>query len=80
MAVERHDTRTPTLAAMPADPLDTAVATAKATACEGTTAFILLGTQRHAPPKKITQADCQQLTDLEAAQARGASITRRGRR
>lgn len=90
MAVERHDTHTPTLAdmgltrdessryqqlaAMPAEHFETAVATAKATAGEVTTAFMLREAKRHAPPKKLSQADRKRLADLEAAQARGASM------
>ena len=62
------------LAAMPAEHFETAVATAKATAGEVTTAFMLREAKRHAPPKKMTQADRQRLADLEAAQARGASM------
>lgn len=62
------------LAAMPAEHFETAVATAKATAGEVTTAFMLREAKRHAPPKKLSQADRQRLADLEAAQARGASM------
>jgi len=62
------------LAAMPAEHFETAVATAKATAGEVTTAFMLREARRHAPQKKMTQADRQRLADLEAAQARGASM------
>lgn len=90
IAVERYDRNTPTLAqmgltkdessryqqlaAMPAEHFETAVATAKATAGEVTTAFMLREAKRHAPPKKMSQADRQRLADLEAAQARGASM------
>lgn len=62
------------LAAMPAEHFETAVATAKATAGEVTTAFMLREAKRHAPPKKLSQADRQRLADLEAAQARGSSM------
>ncbi len=62
------------LAAMPAEHFETAVATAKATAGEVTTAFMLREAKRHAPPKKLSQADRQRLADLEAAHARGASM------
>jgi len=62
------------LAAMAAEHFETAVATAKATAGEVTTAFMLREAKRHAPPKKMSQADRQRLADLEAAQARGASM------
>lgn len=62
------------LAAMPVDHFETAVATAKATAGEVTTAFMLREAKRHAPPKKLSQADRQRLADLEAAQARGTSM------
>lgn len=89
MAVERHDTHTPTLAdmgltrdessryqqlaAMPSDHFETAVATAKATAGEVTTAFMLREAKR-SPPKKMSQADKRRLDDLNAAQARGTSM------
>ena len=62
------------LAAMPAEHFETAVATAKATAGEVTTAFMLREAKRHAPPKKLSQTDRQRLADLEAAQARGTSM------
>ncbi len=42
------------LAAMPADHFETAVATAKATAGEVTTAFMLREAKRHALPKKLS--------------------------
>lgn len=42
------------LAAMPAEHFETAVATAKATAGEVTTAFMLREAKRHAPPKKLS--------------------------
>lgn len=90
IAVERYDRNTPTLAqmgltkdessryqqlaAMPAEHFETAVATAKATAGEVTTAFMLREAKRHTPPKKMSQADRQRLADLEAAQARGTSM------
>ena len=59
---------------MPAEHFETAVATAKATAGEVTTAFMLREAKRHAPPKKLSQTDRQRLADLEAAQARGTSM------
>jgi hypothetical protein len=62
------------LAAMPAEHFETAVATAKATAGQVTTAFMLREAKRHTPPKKLSNADRQRLADLEAAQARGASM------
>jgi hypothetical protein len=62
------------LAAMPAEHFETAVETAKATAGEVTTAFMLREATRHAQPKKLSQADRQRMADLEAAQARGASM------
>lgn len=90
MAVERHDTHTPTLsdmgltrdessryqqlAAMPADHFETAVATAKATAGEVTTAFMLREARRAAPTKRITQADERRLAEIRAAKERGVSM------
>ncbi|MEY2686857.1 MAG: hypothetical protein RL375_1055 [Pseudomonadota bacterium] len=61
------------LAAMPADHFETAVATAKATAGEVTTAFMLREAKRM-PAKKMTQADQRRLQDLNAAKARGTSM------
>ena len=61
------------LAAMPADHFETAVATAKATAGEVTTAFMLREAKR-VPAKKMTQADQRRLQDLNAAKARGTSM------
>lgn len=61
------------LAAMPADHFETAVATAKATAGEVTTAFMLREAKRM-PTKKMTQADQRRLQDLNAAKARGTSM------
>lgn len=61
------------LAAMPADHFETAVATAKATAGEVTTAFMLREAKR-LPTKKMTQADQRRLQDLNAAKARGTSM------
>jgi hypothetical protein len=89
MAVERHDTHVPTLAAMgltrdessryqqlaamPAEHFETAVETAKATAGEVTTAFMLREAKRNMPTKRLTDADRRRLAELEAAQAKGAS-------
>lgn len=61
------------LAAMPADHFETAVATAKATAGEVTTAFMLREAKR-LPTKKMTQADQRRLQDLKAAKARDTSM------
>lgn len=61
------------LAAMPSDHFETAVATAKATAGEVTTAFMLREAKR-SPAKKMTQADQRRLQDLNEAKSRGASM------
>jgi ADP-dependent phosphofructokinase/glucokinase len=61
------------LAAMPADHFETAVATAKATAGEVTTAFMLREAKRM-PAKKMTMADQRRLQDLKAAKDRGTSM------
>lgn len=75
MGLTRDDSsRYQQLAAMPAEHFETAVATAKATAGEVTTAFMLREAKRHTPPKKMSHADRQRLVDLEAAQARGSSM------
>lgn len=62
------------LAAMSEEHFETAVATAKATAGEVTTAFMLREAKRRAPPKKLSEADRKRLADLEAAQSSGASM------
>ena len=59
---------------MPANHFETAVATAKATAGEVTTAFMLREARRYVPPKKLSKADKARMEGLEAAQARGASM------
>lgn len=88
--VERYDIDKPTLsdmgltrdessryqqlAAMPAEHFETAVATAKATAGEVTTAFMLREAKKVAPAKKITKADKKRLEEIKAAQERGVSM------
>lgn len=62
------------LAAMPVEHFETAVATAKATAGEVTTAFMLREAKRRAPTKKLTAADKRRLRDLNASKARGDSM------
>lgn len=92
MAVERHDTHAPTLAdmgltrdessryqqlaAMPADHFETAVATAKATAGEVTTAFMLReakAAKPHGKPKTGAKADAMR-EELKQAKTRGVSM------
>lgn len=91
IAVERYDRDTPTLAdmglskdessryqqlaAMPDEHFETAVATAKATAGEVTSAFMLREAAKHRPAeKKITKKDTERLEELREAQARGVSM------
>jgi hypothetical protein len=62
------------LAAMPAEHFETAVATAKATAGEVTTAFMLREAKKVTPTKKITKADKKRLEEIKAAQERGVSM------
>lgn len=62
------------LAAMPAEHFETAVATAKATAGEVTTAFMLREAKRAAPPKKLSNAAKERLQELEEARARNVSL------
>lgn len=92
MAVERHDAHNATLAdmgltrdessryqqlaAMPEKHFETAVETAKATAGEVTTAFMLREAKKHRPvakPKKGKKAKAM-LQELEEAKARGVSM------
>lgn len=91
MAVERHDTHTPTLtdmgltrdessryqqlAAMPAEHFETAVATAKATAGEVTTAFMLREAKKgRAKPKTGKKAELMRV-ELDAARTDSALLT-----
>jgi hypothetical protein len=62
------------LAAMPAEHFETAVATAKATAGEVTTAFMLREAGKARPNKKLSQKEQEQLKELDAARARGVSM------
>lgn len=62
------------LAAMPEEHFETAVATAKNSAGEVTTAFMLREAKRRAPPKKLTEADRRRLSELEAAKSSDASM------
>lgn len=63
------------LAAMPDEHFETAVATAKATAGEVTSAFMLREAAKHRPAeKKITKKDTERLEELREAQARGVSM------
>lgn len=62
------------LAAMPADHFETAVATAKATAGEVTTAFMLREAKKNVPHKKTSKADKHRLAEIKAAQERGVSM------
>ena len=86
--VRSHDATTPTLAdmglsksessryqqlaAMPAEHFETAVATAKATAGEVTTAFMLREAGKSRPHKRLTKADESRLEHLK--EAGGASV------
>lgn len=63
------------LAAMPADHFETAVATAKATAGEVTTAFMLREAKRRAPPKKLTKAAKARLEKLDATRHTSMLVT-----
>lgn len=63
------------LAAMPTEHFETAVATAKATAGEVTTAFMLREAAKHRPPaKKVTKKDAERLEELRQAKERGVSM------
>lgn len=62
------------LAAMPAEHFETAVATAKATAGEVTTAFMLREAKRTAPTKKLNKKEQEQMDQVREAQARGVSM------
>jgi hypothetical protein len=62
------------LAAMPAEHFETAVATAKATAGEVTTAFMLREAQKSRPMRKTNKRDQERLQELQEAKARGVSM------
>lgn len=61
------------LAAMPEDHFEAAVATAKATAGEVTTAFMLRAAKGQAPARKLTKKDQERMQELSEAKARGVS-------
>lgn len=61
------------LAAMPAEHFETAVATAKATAGEVTTAFLLRAAKSRSQPRKLNKVDQARMAALKDATARGAS-------
>lgn len=62
------------LAAMPAEHFETAVATAKATAGEVTTAFMLREAAKARPLRKTSKKDKERLQELAEAKARGVSM------
>jgi hypothetical protein len=62
------------LAAMPDEHFETAVATAKATASEVTSAFMLREAKKTAPVKRLSQKDADRLQDLKEVKSRGDSL------
>lgn len=62
------------LAAMPDDHFETAVATAKATAGEVTTAFMLREAAKTKPPKRLNKKEQERLQEMQEAKARGVSM------
>lgn len=89
-AIERSDSTPPTLsdmgltrdessryqslASMSPEHFETAVATAKATAGEVTTAFMLREAAKHKPAKKLSKRDQERLQELDEAKSRGVSM------
>jgi hypothetical protein len=62
------------LAEMPDEHFETAVATAKATAGEVTSAFMLREAKKTAPVKRLSQKDADRLQDLKEVKSRGDSL------
>ncbi len=62
------------LASMSEEHFEAAVATAKDTAGQVTTAFMLREAEKHRPSKRMTQIAKQRLQDMEAAKSRGVSM------
>lgn len=69
-----QSSRWQSLASMSEEHFETAVATAKDTAGEVTTAFMLREAQRARPFKRKTKKDEERLAELNAAKARGVSM------
>lgn len=67
------------LAAMPVEHFETAVATAKATAGEVTTAFMLREAAKARPINKVSKKDKERLQELAEATARGVPCFQRMR-
>lgn len=69
-----ESSRYQSLASMSSEHFETAVQTAKATAGEVTTAFMLREAKRSTPAKKATKKDKERLQELADAKARGVSM------
>jgi hypothetical protein len=69
-----ESSRYQSLASMSTEHFETAVATAKATAGEVTTAFMLREAKKAAPAKKVSKKDQERLQEMREAKARGVSM------
>lgn len=69
-----QSSRWQSLASMSDEHFETAVATAKDTAGQVTTAFMLREAKRSAPNHKTTKRDAERLQELQDAKARGVSM------
>lgn len=69
-----QSSRWQSLASMSDEHFETAVATAKDTAGQVTTAFMLREAEKHRPSKRINKIDQKRLQDMEDAKGRGVSM------
>ena len=69
-----QSSRWQSLASMTPEHFETAVETAKATAGEVTTAFMMREAAKVKTPRKVSKADERRLEELKAAKARGVSM------
>lgn len=69
-----QSSRWQSLASMSEEHFETAVATAKDTAGQVTTAFMLREAEKHKPSKRMTKVSEQRLQDMESAKERGVSM------
>lgn len=71
---KRESHRWQSLASMSDEHFETAVATAKDTAGQVTTAFMLREAEKHRPSKRMTEVAKKRLQDMDSAKERGVSM------
>lgn len=75
LGIHRNESsRWQSLASMSEEHFETAVATAKDTAGQVTTAFMLREAEKHKPSKRMSKVAEQRLQDMESAKERGVSM------